>query len=56
MSISRAARFAVIERSRDFTLGPWWSALEHQIGKTVAGIMRADGINWTIGADARPSI
>jgi type IV secretory pathway VirD2 relaxase len=41
--------FAVVERSRDFTLVPWRDVLEHHIGKTASGIMRADGISWQFG-------
>lgn len=42
-------RFAVIERSREFTLVPWRPVLERQLGNRVAGIMRADGVNWQFG-------
>jgi type IV secretory pathway VirD2 relaxase len=42
-------RFALIEKSREFTLVPWRDVLEKQIGKQVGGIMRESGINWTIG-------
>jgi len=42
-------RFALVEKSREFTLVPWRPALENQLGKQVAGIMRADGTNWRIG-------
>ncbi|WP_395335110.1 relaxase/mobilization nuclease RlxS [Novosphingobium sp. BL-8H] len=44
-----SGRHAVIERSRDFTLVPWRSSLEKQVGKKVSGLMRGDGVNWTIG-------
>ncbi|QUT05127.1 relaxase/mobilization nuclease and DUF3363 domain-containing protein [Sphingobium phenoxybenzoativorans] len=44
-----SGRFAVIERAYDFTLVPWRPVLEPHIGKAVSGIMRGDGINWTIG-------
>jgi type IV secretory pathway VirD2 relaxase len=44
-----SGRFAVIERSRDFTLVPWRPVLERQIGRTVSGIAREGGISWTIG-------
>jgi type IV secretory pathway VirD2 relaxase len=44
-----SGRFALIERSRDFTLVPWRPVLEHQIGKRISGIMRTDGVSWTIG-------
>ncbi|PZU58169.1 relaxase/mobilization nuclease RlxS [Sphingomonas sp. VDB2] len=44
-----SGRFAVIERARDFTLVPWRPALERQVGKSVSGLMRGDGISWSIG-------
>ncbi|WP_093019566.1 relaxase/mobilization nuclease RlxS [Sphingobium sp. YR768] len=44
-----SGRFALIERARDFTLVPWRSALERQVGKSVSGLMRGDGINWSVG-------
>jgi type IV secretory pathway VirD2 relaxase len=42
-------RFALVEKSREFTLVPWRTALERQIGKQASGIIRADGINWRFG-------
>lgn len=44
-----SGRFALVEKSREFTLVPWRPVLERQIGKSVAGIMRGDGISWTFG-------
>lgn len=49
-----SGRHALIERSRDFTLVPWRPALERHVGKSVSGLVRADGVNWTIGR-GRPS-
>ena len=44
------AKYALIEKSRDFTLVPWRPVLERAIGKPVSGIMReTGGISWTIG-------
>jgi hypothetical protein len=52
-----SGRHALIERSRDFTLVPWRPALERHVGKSVSGIVRGDGINWTIGRSrSGPSI
>ena len=48
-----SGRFALIEKSREFTLVPWRPVLERQIGKPVAGILRTGGVNWTIGRDRR---
>lgn len=44
-----SGRFAVIERTRDFTLVPWRPVLERQVGKSVSGLMRGDGVSWSIG-------
>jgi type IV secretory pathway VirD2 relaxase len=44
-----SGRFAVIEKSREFTLVPWRPVLEHHLGRQVSGIVRADTISWTIG-------
>ncbi len=49
-----SGRHTLIERSWDFTLAPWRRALERQVGKTVSGLVRADGVNWTAGR-GRPS-
>ena len=44
-----SGRFAVIEKSREFTLVPWRPALERSLGKQVSGIARGDAISWSIG-------
>lgn len=44
-----SGRMAVIERARDFTLVPWRSVLERQVGRTVSGILRSDVIDWSVG-------
>jgi hypothetical protein len=41
--------FAVIENQREFTLVPWRPVLERQLGQTVSGVMRTDGIGWRFG-------
>lgn len=44
-----SGRFALIEKSREFTLVPWRPVLESQVGKSVSGMMRGEGISWAIG-------
>jgi Protein of unknown function (DUF3363) len=41
-----SGRFAVVERTRDFSLVPWRPVLENRIGQTATGIMRSDGVSW----------
>lgn len=51
-----SGRYALIERSREFTLVPWRPVLDRHLDKQVSGIMRGDSINWTIGRQRGPSI
>ena len=43
-----SGRFALVENSREFTLVPWRPALDRHVGKSVAGILRGDGISWSL--------
>ncbi|CAL4869369.1 hypothetical protein MMA231_03661 (plasmid) [Asticcacaulis sp. MM231] len=44
-----SGKFAMVEKGKQFTLVPWRPVLEDHIGKTVSGMNRDGGINWTIG-------
>ncbi len=44
-----ASKFAVIEKSKEFTLVPWRPVLEKQLGRHVFGIERGGSISWTFG-------
>lgn len=44
-----SGRFALIEKSREFTLVPWRPVLERNLGKPVEGIVRGDTVSWTLG-------
>ncbi len=44
-----AGRFAVVERSKEFSLVPWREALEARRGLVVSGVMRRGGITWDFG-------
>ena len=51
-----SGRYALIEKSREFTLVPWRPVLDRHLDKQVSGIMRGDSINWTNGRQRGPSI
>jgi type IV secretory pathway VirD2 relaxase len=52
-----SGRYALIERSQEFTLVPWRPLLERNLGQHVAGIAKGDGgISWTLGRQRGPSI
>lgn len=42
-------RFAIVAKSKEFTLVPWREALERRRGMEVSGIMGRSGVSWTFG-------
>ena len=44
-----SGRYALIEKSREFTLVPWRPVLERRLGKAVSGNLKGGGISWDIG-------
>ena len=44
-----AGRFAIVERSKEFSLVPWREAMELRRGLEVSGVMRRGGITWDFG-------
>lgn len=52
-----SGRYALIEKSREFTLVPWRPVLDRHIDQSVSGILKGDAVNWTIGRGrAGPSV
>ena len=44
-----SGRFAMLERSQEFSLVPWRPIFEKQMGKSASGIMRGTDTHWTFG-------
>lgn len=44
-----SGRYALIEKSREFTLVPWRPVLDRYLDRQVSGVMKGGGVNWTIG-------
>lgn len=42
-------RYALVAKTKEFTLVPWRPVLERHVGKNVSGIMRERGVSWSIG-------
>ncbi|KRB86934.1 type IV secretion system protein VirD2 [Sphingomonas sp. Root710] len=42
-------RYALVERSKEFSLVPWRPMLERQIGREVSGTLSRGAVDWTIG-------
>ncbi|HUD53085.1 relaxase/mobilization nuclease RlxS [Parvibaculum sp.] len=51
-----SGRFAVIEKSREFTLVPWQQVLARHLGKQVSGIVREGRVSWAIGRQRGPGV
>ena len=48
-SIDRpSGKFAVIERTKDFTLVPWRPVMDRNLGKALSGRISAGGISWDV--------
>jgi type IV secretory pathway VirD2 relaxase len=46
-----SGRYALVENAREFTLVPWRSILEQEVGREVSGIMRGRGVSWSFGRE-----
>lgn len=44
-----SGRYALVEKSREFTLVPWRPILERSLGEPVSGIARGETISWSLG-------
>lgn len=44
-----SGKYAVIEKSREFTLVPWRPVLDRHLGKEISGVVRGEAISWTLG-------
>ncbi len=44
-----AGRFAIVERSKEFSLVPWREALEARRGLEISGVIKRGGITWDFG-------
>ena len=50
-----SGKFAVIERSRDFTLVPWRPVMERRLGQSISGRVSAGGISWNVSKNREMS-
>ncbi|MEM7729330.1 MAG: DUF3363 domain-containing protein [Pseudomonadota bacterium] len=50
-----SGRFAVIERSKEFTLVPWRPIMERRLGRNIMGRVSASGISWDVTGRVGPS-
>ncbi len=51
-----SGRFALIEKSKEFTIVPWRPVLEQALNKSVSGAVSGSGISWDITKQKVPGI
>lgn len=44
-----SGKFAVVEKSHEFTLVPWRPVIAPQLGREVSGIMQGGSVSWQLG-------
>ncbi len=44
-----SGKFAVVEKSHEFTLVPWRPVIDRQLGRQVAGIVQDGSVSWQLG-------
>jgi hypothetical protein len=44
-----SGKFAIVEKSHEFTLVPWRPVIDRQLGKEVTGVMQRGSIDWQLG-------
>ncbi|MGB3456532.1 MAG: DUF3363 domain-containing protein [Litorimonas sp.] len=50
-----SGKFAVIERSKEFTLVPWRPVMEKRLGRMISGRVSSGGISWDVSGRRGPS-
>ncbi len=50
-----SGKFAIIERSREFTLVPWRPVMERRLGQSISGTIGGSGISWDVTGRRGPS-
>ena len=43
-----SGKYAVIEKSKEFTLVPWRKTMDRNLGKSISGVMKGQVISWTL--------
>ena len=44
-----SGKFAIVEKSQEFTLVPWRPIIDRQLGCDVSGIVQGGSLSWQIG-------
>lgn len=44
-----SGKFAIVEKSHEFTLVPWRPVIDRQLGRDVSGIVQGGSVSWQLG-------
>ena len=44
-----SGKFAVVEKSHEFTLVPWRPIIDRQLGREVMGVVQGGSVSWQLG-------
>ena len=44
-----SGKFAIIEKSHEFTLVPWRPVIDRQLGREVMGVVQGGSVSWQLG-------
>ena len=44
-----SGKFAVVEKSHEFTLVPWRPVIDRQLGREVMGVVQGQSVSWQLG-------
>ncbi|WP_320109282.1 relaxase/mobilization nuclease domain-containing protein [Brucella sp. JSBI001] len=44
-----SGKFAILEKSHEFTLVPWRPVINRQLGRDVAGVVQGGSVSWQVG-------
>lgn len=48
-----SGKFAIVEKSHEFTLVPWRPVIDRQFGREVSGIVQGGSVSWQLGRQKR---
>ena len=43
-----SGKYAVVEKSKEFTLVPWRETMDRNLGKSISGVVKGQTISWTL--------
>jgi len=51
-----SGKYAVIEKSKEFTLVPWRKTMDRNLGKSISGVVKGQAISWSLNKNLGRSL